>query len=490
MADVVERKLKHKCNFTVVVLILLVVSLTISCFRLRMKLQGALPSVTGVENCNIYPRSLSDSEMHAAFFRISRQAQRIAYELGQMALNSGDLDRWRTQVRDISSQLEARISMMGRVMGNDQYRRERLIHLAVLLQNQLHKLQYPPDCSKAKFVTTSLPSCGFGCQVHQVALAFHKSFALNRTLLVHSNNWHGTFHPITNCSLASKDVIILPSVWIGNNTDPNSPPALRWDWAKALKDTHASPYAWFRGQLIRFILRLKPTAFRERLERNLEADKSIYPLIGVHVRRTDKLWREAKYYPLSTYMALVDMAFRRVEIERGLLSSGRNNAQPQRTVYLASDDPSVFEDLANNYPQYRCLGEARTGSRLILRSSSKGLQSIIYDVFRLANCDYVVCTMSSNICRLVYELLLTDLRRYGDRSSHLLSVDVFYTMHRQLNRTWTVVADSPLNGGAKRGDVVVLAKDFHNGSILTETGAILPAYILEENVVVLPHKLN
>ena len=81
------------------------------------------------------------------------------------------------------------------------------------------------------------------------------------------------------------------------------------------------------------------------------------------------------------------------------------------------------------------------------------------------------------------------MRRYGDRGSHVHSIDVPYSMHGEHNRTWTVIASSPV-GDAKRGEVVRLAKHLVNGSILTDTGKILPAYIVEENVQVLPDNLN
>ena len=55
-----------------------------------------------------------------------------------------------------------------------------------------------------------------------------------------------------------------------------------------------------------------------------------------------------------------------------------------------------------------------------VRFNKTALEGIIHDVFRLANADFVVCTMSSNICRLVYELKLakqTSNLKLGDLQS-------------------------------------------------------------------------
>jgi glycoprotein 6-alpha-L-fucosyltransferase len=42
------------------------------------------------------------------------------------------------------------------------------------------------------------------------------------------------------------------------------------------------------------------------------------------------------------------------------------------------------------------------------RDSHESLGELIKDILILANCDYVVCTFSSNLCRLVYELKQTE----------------------------------------------------------------------------------
>ncbi len=82
-------------------------------------------------------------------------------------------------------------------------------------------------------------------------------------------------------------------------------------------------------------------------------------------------------------------------------------------AFLATDDPDVFVNATHLYPQYRFAKSPYTVP-LISRASREGFESISYDVMYLANCDFVVCTFSSSVCRLVYELMLTYMDRKGD----------------------------------------------------------------------------
>ena len=65
------------------------------------------------------------------------------------------------------------------------------------------------------------------------------------------------------------------------------------------------------------------------------------PPSRVHIRRTDKLtWGEATFHSLDEYMQHVEHFYRRRQF-RGLGSGDQ-----RRCVYLASDDPSVFQEAA------------------------------------------------------------------------------------------------------------------------------------------------
>ena len=83
---------------------------------------------------------------------------------------------------------------------------------------------------------------------------------------------------------------------------------------------HDDPSAWWVGQFAKYLLRPNKE-FANSLE---EFD---HPIVGVHVRRGDKLIWEAKFYPLDEY-------FEKVKGKR---------------VYLASDDSSVFKEARQHY---------------------------------------------------------------------------------------------------------------------------------------------
>ena len=62
--------------------------------------------------------------------------------------------------------------------------------LSALLGRRIHHLQNPPDCSKAKKLVCSLTkTCGFGCQVHHLAMCFAVAYGTQRTLVLHTDGW-------------------------------------------------------------------------------------------------------------------------------------------------------------------------------------------------------------------------------------------------------------------------------------------------------------
>ncbi|KAM7535990.1 hypothetical protein Aperf_G00000090631 [Anoplocephala perfoliata] len=321
---------------------------------------------------------------------------RISHEIWYMSRAANDAKASRSQLLDMSLQLEARLNVMQNVIGQRETERFQLNALSKRLQDQLGNLQNPPNCKTAKFLTTILPQCGFGCQAHHAALAFQAAFARNRTLFIYGNQWFNIFLPITSCVVPGHNKIYQALLYNGIQLNYGAPPALRREWADALKDIHEFPYAWFRGQLLRYILLLRPSSFQRELQDDLKRTFP-RPLIGIQVRRTDKLTKEAVLVNLSKYMEEVERINQRLQIEEELMPSGRTIS---RQIILASDDKQVFIEAGMDYPSYTFIGDYKKGSSGRKRGTKLGLQCIIYDVFTLANCDYVVCTFSSNICRL------------------------------------------------------------------------------------------
>ncbi len=55
----------------------------------------------------------------------------------------------------------------------------------------------------------------------------------------------------------------------------------------------------------------------------------------------------------------------------------------------------------------------------------KGVENILLDIILLSRCEYVVCTLSSNVGRVVYEILSL---KHANVTERLVSLDVSYSL--------------------------------------------------------------
>uniref|UniRef100_A0A915ENW1 GT23 domain-containing protein n=1 Tax=Ditylenchus dipsaci TaxID=166011 RepID=A0A915ENW1_9BILA len=95
------------------------------------------------------------------------------------------------------------------------------------IQNTLHKLQHPSDCSKAKILLCDLnKGCGFGCQLHHVTYCLMVAAASQRTMILEKdgtewrysrNGWNSVFLPLTNCSFEKETANGAVEAWSGLN---------------------------------------------------------------------------------------------------------------------------------------------------------------------------------------------------------------------------------------------------------------------------------
>lgn len=119
------------------------------------------------------------------------------------------------------------------------------------------------------------------------------------------------------------------------------------------------------------------------------------------------------------------------------------------------------------------------------------------DIWFLSRCDFIVCTFSSQVCRLAYELMQAnnpDLKDYSkkvDYSQEFYSLDDIYYFGGQ--RPHNVVAvmdhDAKLNGhiSLKVGDLIGIAGNHWNGyskglNRRTERSGLFPSYKAREAV--------
>ena len=79
----------------------------------------------------------------------------------------------------------------------------------------------------------------------------------------------------------------------------------------------------------------------------------------------------------------------------------------KKQVYVASDDPKVLAECRKKYPDYEFLGDQKASKSAAVSSrySSNSLKGIISDIHMLSRTDFLVCTFSSQVCRVAYEIM-------------------------------------------------------------------------------------
>ncbi len=324
--------------------------------------------------------------------------------------------------------LKSRLEVIDTVTGRQKEMARKMTHLGRTLQAEINRLQHPIDCANSRTAYLHMLPCGLGCQTHRIAFALAYALIKNRTLIIADPPVALTdfMLPITSCTKPS-----TRNINFSRNFKENAdgfPPMLPRRWAQRLERIgHAQPYAWFRGQIIAYILRLRPSEFKTKLLTKLRGLPR--PLVGVHVRRGDKIRSdEAKRFEVSSYMHHVDAFFERFTMQRTLFSPRNTNSSEKhlrKIIFLASDDPEVFNETNANYA-FEIFGEWRRSSGRWADASSTALEGLLEDIFTLAHSDFTVCTFSSNMCRLVFELKLTLTNERGDRSWDVESLDVRY----------------------------------------------------------------
>ncbi|KAK0087758.1 hypothetical protein PV325_000136 [Microctonus aethiopoides] len=302
--------------------------------------------------------------------------------------------------------------------GHGEWREKESRELSDLVQRRFYHLQNPSDCNTAKKLTCSLnKGCGFGCQIHHLTYCFLVAYGTERTLILkskgwryHKDGWESVFKPLSDtCQSAggsshsnwpgdaTKQVVSLPFV---DNVYPKpiyQPPSIPADLAPRIQKIHGHPIVWWVGQVLKFLMRPQDN-IKNVIDYSRDKLGFEKPIVGVHVRRTDKVGTEAAFHDIDEYMVKVDQYFNQLEVEPTV-----------RRVFIASDDPKVILTARKRYTRYEIIGDptvAETAS-VSKRYSDSSLHGIIVDINLLSMSDHLVCTFSSQVCRVAYELMQT-----------------------------------------------------------------------------------
>lgn len=390
--------------------------------------------------------------------------------------------------------------------GYEEWRREESRALGDLVQRRLTRVQNPKDCDKARKVVCSLnKGCGYGCQVHHAAYCLIMAYGSQRTLVLHSKGWRYSqrgwetvYQPVSNtCTKADgqprtdwsgsnrdAQVIELPIIDHMRNRPAYLPLAVPKDLGERLVRLHGSPPLWWVSQVMRFVMRPQESTVRS-LDAAAKAMDFQHPVVGVHVRRTDKIGTEAGFHRLDEYMEFVDDYFETLQLRRPVA---------KRRVYLATDDPAVLEQARKSFPHYHFYGDVQVAKSASLgrRYSTESLKGIILDIHMLSRTDYLVCTFSSQVCRVAYELMQ---QSYVDASDRFHSLDDIYYFGGQRDHNQVAISNHTARDGSQfdmqKGDVLGIAGNHWDGfskGVNRRTGAqgLYPAFKAVDRLDLVP----
>ncbi|XP_052001997.1 alpha-(1,6)-fucosyltransferase-like [Xyrauchen texanus] len=388
--------------------------------------------------------------------------------------------------------------------GAGEWREKEAKDLSDQVQNRIMYLQNPQDCSKArKLVCNINKGCGYGCQLHHVVYCFMIAYGTQRTLILESQNWRyatggweTVFKPVsetcTDRTGASTghwsgeandrdvQVIELPIVDSLHPRPPYLPLAIPEDLADRLQRLHGDPPVWWVSQFVKYLIRPQAWLTKEMQEATTKMGFK-HPIIGVHVRRTDKVGTEAAFHPIEEYM---------VHVEDHFQSLAQRMHVDKKRVYLATDDPSLLQEAKSKYPDYEFISDNSISwsAGLHNRYTENSLRGVILDIYFLSRTNFLVCTFSSQVCRVAYEIMQT---LHPDASSFFYSLDDIYYFGGQNAHNQIAIYPHQLRNSddipLEPGDVIGVAGNHWDGNskgINRKTGrtGLYPSYKVKEKI--------
>lgn len=166
---------------------------------------------------------------------------------------------------------------------------------------------------------------------------------------------------------------------------------------------------------------------------------------------------EADFHSIDEYMTYVEDYYQTLEM---------NGTVMPRRIFLASDDAKVIREARNKYPEYEVIGDAEVArlAAVSTRYTDNALNGIILDIYLLSQSDYLVCTFSSQVCRVAYEIMQT---LYPDASHRFKSLDdIYYYGGQNPHNQIAVIPHKPRNQDEIQlefGDLVGVAGNHWNG---------------------------
>ncbi|OCT66425.1 hypothetical protein XELAEV_18042675mg [Xenopus laevis] len=329
--------------------------------------------------------------------------------------------------------------------GAGDWREREAKDLTDLVQRRITYLQNPKDCSKAKKLVCNInKGCGYGCQLHHVVYCFMIAYGTQRTLILESQSWRyatggweTVFKPVSDtCTDRSGS---STGHWAGEANDKN----VQVVELPIVDSLHPRPPYLPLGV---------PEDLADRLIR-LHGDPAVWwvsQFVKYLIR--PQLWLEK-------------------EIE-------------EATKKLAFKHPVI------GYPQYEFISDNSISwsAGLHNRYTENSLRGVILDIHFLSQADFLVCTFSSQVCRVAYEIMQT---LHPDASAYFHSLDdIYYFGGQNAHNQVAIYPHQPQNADEiplEPGDIIGVAGNHWDGYSkginrkLGRTG-LYPSYKVKEKI--------
>ncbi|VDM44450.1 unnamed protein product [Toxocara canis] len=482
--------------------------------RMKFNIAGRLRSTMDTGIAEKTPHDLFSNEHEVARRDLDNSIRELFFYLNSQFEKKADLPFAKHTINQMLSLL-GQSAAFSDIDGAARWREAALADISAKMQSRLDQLQNPADCSSARALICQLnKGCGFGCQLHHVAYCFIVAYGTNRTLIMlrdgrdwnySKKGWTAAFRSVSRCKHAdvSKDegneeewsslemsalrrVIRLPIVDGLHGRPPFLPLAFPESLASDLLKLHSNPPVFFVSQFMRYLMRPNDVMAKKIADAASGIPFNDGPVVGLQIRRTDKIGSEAAFHALSEYMKWTEYWFK--------IQEYRTGKTIKRRIYVATDDPSVFPEAKEKYPNYEVYGDAAiaNSAQTARRYSVDSLFGVVVDIEMLARCTYLVCTFSSQVCRMGYELMQI---RVGDAGDRFHSLDDLYYYGGQQAHEQVVVeaykAESKEEINIEVGDVIGVAGNHWDGfskGVNRRTGMIglYPSYKVREKWIVVP----
>ncbi|XP_057304706.1 alpha-(1,6)-fucosyltransferase-like [Hydractinia symbiolongicarpus] len=333
------------------------------------------------------------------------------------------------------------------------------------IKNQLVFLQEEGDCEKKKILHCEIINnfAGLGSMMHRYGACIQVAYGLGRMFFIEQNTYknigglsqwllsestrcgyikekyHRTLRNPKeyyknvcrtndkNCYLENgydlnntyKIIIFYPQAEFP--TPRHIPGTIPMRLEKTLQRLHvADPRLWFSAQMLSFFL-TPNKKFRKKLNIIRSEIKFRHPIVGMHIRHAPHKMTEANYYEESSYTRYAELFFKE-----------RNYTKKHRNVYIATDVLKSINRVKKLLPANHVITMPilmrKKSLRLyrVKKQPKEVIEAMFIDLFFLAHSDYIVCTLSSNVCRLVYLMKLAKSPYTVENKLKSLDVEMFY----------------------------------------------------------------